>query len=268
MLILGYIASFVMGTSLGLIGAGGSILMVPILFYFFGQDAMQSTTNSLFIVGVTASIGALVKAKEGNVNLKLGALFLIPSFVGIFAARYFILPFLPNKIVSGFGMSLTKPFFVMIVFAITMIFSSWAMIRSGESSDEKSFEFNVTSFDLLAVVRKGLIVGMITGFIGAGGGFLIIPALVLLLKLPLKLAIGTSSAIVAVNSLFGFLISFSSVQTENCPLLLSVCVIGIVGMFCGQFLSLKIKGRYLKRGFGYFALLIAAWIVWDQSLKL
>ncbi|TGL93130.1 sulfite exporter TauE/SafE family protein [Leptospira barantonii] len=268
MLILGYIASFVMGTSLGLIGAGGSILMVPILFYFFGQDAIQSTTNSLFVVGVTASVGAFVKAKEGNINVKLGTLFVLPSFVGIYIAKHFILGYLPNIVVSGFGINLTKSFLVMIVFAITMVFSSWAMIHSGEFSDEKSFEFNLTSLNIFSIIRKGLIVGTITGFIGAGGGFLIVPALVLLLKFPLRLAIGTSSAIIAVNSLFGFAISSPSVRIADCPLLLTVCILGIGGMFFGQILSSRINGKYLRRGFGYFAFFIASWIVWDQGLRL
>ncbi|MGJ4754522.1 sulfite exporter TauE/SafE family protein [Leptospira kmetyi] len=268
MLILGYVASFVMGTSLGLIGAGGSILMVPILFYFFGQDATQSTTNSLFIVGVTASLGAFMKAKSGNLNLKLATLFVIPSFVGIYIARRLILPYLPDSIVSGFGFNLTKSFLMMIVFAITMIFSSWAMIRSGEPSGEESPEFRFTSLNVFSIIRKGLIVGTITGFIGAGGGFLIVPALVLLLKFPLKVAIGTSSAIIAVNSLFGFTISFTSTQIKDCPLLLTVCFLGIAGLFFGQILSRKIKARSLKQCFGYFALLIAAWIVWDQSFRL
>ncbi len=233
MLILGYIASFVMGTSLGLIGAGGSILTVPILFYFFGQNAMQATTNSLFVVGVAAFIGALINAKNGDINMKIGIFFALPSFVGIYISRNFILPSLPNTLVSTFGFILTKPLLVMTVFAIIMVFSSWAMIRSGGRSNVELSKFNPTLSDFTAIGFKGLIIGAITGFVGAGGGFLIIPALVLLLKFPIRLAIGTSLAIIAANSLFGFAISFPSVQVKDCPLLLTICVLGIGGMFLG-----------------------------------
>ncbi|AOP33634.1 sulfite transporter TauE/SafE [Leptospira tipperaryensis] len=266
--ILGYIASFLMGTSFGLIGAGGSILMVPILFYFFGQDAMRATTNSLFVVGVTAFIGALLKARSGNINVRIGILFALPSFVGIYVTRHFILTSIPDILIAGFGVTITKSLLVMSVFAIIMGFSSWAMIRSSSSSSIESSPFELNPMNFLRIGFKGLIVGAITGFVGAGGGFLIIPALVLLLKFPIKLAVGTSLAIIAGNSLFGFAISFPSVQTEDYPLLLTICILGIGGMFLGQILSSKTNERYLKRGFGYFVFLIASFILWDQGLRL
>ncbi|MBM9578111.1 sulfite exporter TauE/SafE family protein [Leptospira sp. 201903070] len=268
MLILGYIAAFLMGTSFGLIGAGGSILMVPILFYLFGQNAIQATTNSLFVVGVTALIGALIKAKSGHINLRTGFLFAMPGFVGIYIAKHFILASLPDILIHRFGFTLTKSLLVMTVFAIIMAFSSWAMIRSGSSAaEEGSPPIKATSSNFVGIGFKGLTVGAITGFVGAGGGFLIIPALALLLKFPLNVAVGTSLAIIAANSLFGFAISFSSVQFEDCPLLLTVSILGIGGMFFGQILSSKMEERYLRRGFGYFVFVAAFLILWDQSLR-
>ncbi|PJZ24430.1 sulfite transporter TauE/SafE [Leptospira hartskeerlii] len=268
MLILGYISSFIMGILLGLIGAGGSILTVPILFYFFGQDAIFATTNSLFVVGIVAFFGAIIQIKKGNTNIKGGIYFAAPSFLGIYIARYFLLPSLPNVLISNFGITLTKPLFVMIIFAIIMIFSSWAMIRSASPIVEESSKLNPFSYNFFAIGLKGLIVGMITGFVGAGGGFLIIPALVILFKFPIRQAIGTSLAIITVNSLFGFTISFGSVQNENCPLLLTICGLGISGMLLGQNLSSQMNERYLKIGFGYFTLVVSALILWDQGLKL
>ncbi|MGJ4748354.1 sulfite exporter TauE/SafE family protein [Leptospira sp. SA-E8] len=268
MLILGYISSFIMGTLLGLIGAGGSILTVPILFYFFGQDAIFATTNSLFVVGIAALVGAAIQAKKGDINIKIGMYFAIPSFVGIYIARYFLLPSLPNIIISDFGITLTKPLLVMIVFSIIMTFSSWAMIRSKNPLPEGSPKLNTISPNILSIGFKGLLVGTITGFVGAGGGFLIIPALVILLKFPIRQAIGTSLSIIAANSLFGFAISFRLEQVENCPLLLTICSLGIAGMFLGQNLSERVNERYLKSSFGYFALVVASLILWDQGLKL
>ncbi|MEI7014087.1 sulfite exporter TauE/SafE family protein [Leptospira licerasiae] len=268
MLILGYITSFIMGILLGLIGAGGSILTVPILFYIFGQDAAFATTNSMFIVGIASFVGAVIQTKKGNTNIKVGMYFALPSFIGIYIARYFLLPSIPNILISNFGITLTKSLFIMILFAILMVFSSYTMIRSGKPLPSISLKSNILSYNFLSIGFKGLIVGMITGFVGAGGGFLIIPALTILLKFPIRQAIGTSLAIIAANSLFGFAISFRSVQTENCPLLLFICGVGIAGMFLGQNLSSKINERNLKIGFGYFALAVASLILWDQGMKL
>lgn len=268
MLIAGYISSFIMGTMLGLIGAGGSILTVPILFYFFGQDANFATTNSLFVVGIAALIGAIIQTKKGDANIKVGAYFAAPSFVGIYIARYFLLPSIPNILISDFGILLTKPLFVMIIFSIIMVFSSWAMIRSDNSPTTETTNPTAVPLNIFAIGLKGLIVGLVTGFVGAGGGFLIIPSLVILLKLTIRKAVGTSLAIIAANSLFGFAISFRPVQTENCPLLLTICALGIAGMFLGQNLSSRMNERNLKIGFGYFALIVASLILWDQGQRL
>ncbi|PKA14697.1 sulfite exporter TauE/SafE family protein [Leptospira haakeii] len=268
MFILGYISSFFMGTMLGLIGAGGSILTVPILFYFFGQDAIFATTNSLFVVGIAALAGAIIQSKNGDINIKIGTYFAAPSFIGIYIARNFLLPSIPNIIISNFGITLTKPLFIMIIFSIIMVFSSWTMIRSNSSVPLEITRLNTSSANFLSIGIKGLMVGMITGFVGAGGGFLIIPALIILLKFPIKKAVGTSLVIIAANSLFGFGISFRSVQIENCPLLLTICALGIAGMFLGQKLSHKMSEKSLKSGFGYFALIIASFILWDQGLRL
>ncbi len=268
MQILGYFATFVMGTSFGLIGAGGSILMVPILFYLFRQNALEATTNSLFVVGVTALIGAWVKAKSGEIDLKIGFFFAMPSFAGIFLARQWILSSLPNSLVHMFGFTFTKSVFVMTAFAIVMLFSAWAMIRSVKAEKVKAPSFKTLSTNFWSIGLKGLIVGVITGLVGAGGGFLIIPALVFLLKFPLSLAIGTSLAIVSVNSLFGFAISLSSLQTTDFPFLFGITILGIGGMFLGQMLSAKIQERYLKKGFGYFVLTVASLILLDQGSRL
>ncbi|TGJ98348.1 sulfite exporter TauE/SafE family protein [Leptospira langatensis] len=267
MLLLGYISSFIMGTLLGLIGAGGSILTVPILFYLFGQDAVIATTNSLFIVGTAALVGAFIRIRNGDANIKVGILFIIPSFLGIYIARNLILPAIPNVLVFPFGITLTKSPLIMTVFAIVMTFSAFAMIRSNDPNSQESSKPKTEPYDFLAIGFKGLTVGMITGFVGAGGGFLIIPALVLLLKFSIRQAIGTSLAIIAANSLFGFAISFTPAQSKSCPLLLIISILGIGGMILGQTLSSKMNEKYLKSGFGYFTLAVASSILFDQGLR-
>ncbi|TGK32391.1 sulfite exporter TauE/SafE family protein [Leptospira gomenensis] len=270
MLIEGLIASFLMGTLFGLVGAGGAILTVPILVYVFEQDVLSATTNSLFVVGAAALVGALMKSIHRNVAVKAGFFFALPSFFSILLVRRFLLPFLPDILFSGFGILATKQFLIMAVFAFTMFFSAWAMIRSGNHSMSKDPQErpNPPSSHFVFVIGKGLLIGAITGFVGAGGGFLIIPALVFMLKFPIRLAVGTSLAIVAANSLFGFVISFSSVKTEDCPLLLIVSVLAVAGMLFGDALSSRMNERLLKKGFGYFVLTAAVLILYDQGARL
>lgn len=260
---LGYFAAVLMGISLGLIGGGGSILTVPILVYLFAQNPLIATTGSLFVVGSTALVGALLSARKRLIDFKTGILFSIPSFAGVFVARHLVLPNLPDVIFAQHGVTLTKALLVMGLFAMLMVLASRAMIRSGRAvnpvGDQKT--------SLLTIGMNGFLVGVTTGFVGAGGGFLIIPALVLLLKVPMKIAVGTSLAIIAANSLFGFAISMSEHHLDW-PVLLKVTAIGVLGILIGQKFSSRVNEKSLKKGFGYFVLLIGTLVLIDQLTKL
>lgn len=265
---VGFLAAIVMGISLGLIGGGGSILTVPILVYLFKQDPLIATTGSLFIVGSTAFVGAILNARKKLIDFKTGVLFAIPSFIGVFAARHFILPLIPNYIVSLGGFTLTKPLLVMGIFGIIMVLASRAMIRSGKATLETIEAASKSSkASLFTIIWQGFLIGVTTGFVGAGGGFLIIPALVLLLKLPMKTAVGTSLAIIAANSIFGFTISIGNLNFDW-PLLFKIAAIGVFGIVIGQFYSSRVNEKLLKRGFGYFVLFIGSFVILDQILKL
>lgn len=269
MFVFGSIAAVIMGISLGLIGGGGSILTVPILYYFFGQDSLTATTNSLFVVGVTALAGAIINAKKGLIDFKTGLLFALPSFAGVYVARQFIIPNIPDVLFSAGGVTLTKALLVMIAFALLMIWASRAMIRSGRQIPVPNASDAEVVPALVNVVIKGFMVGATTGFVGAGGGFLIIPALVLLLRLPMRVAVGTSLAIIAANSLFGFGISPKTVgASTDWPLLLMVCALGIAGIFVGQLYSSRVEERHLKRGFGVFVLVVGSAILIDQLVRM
>ena len=260
----GYFAALIMGLSLGLIGGGGSILTVPILVYLFSQDPLIATTGSLFVVGSTALVGAITNARKKMVDFKTGLLFAIPSFVGVFVARRFILPNLSETLYAGHGIILTKSLLVMSAFAILMVLASLAMIRSKKSQVTDTAEKQAS---LAAIIRNGFLVGITTGFVGAGGGFLIIPALVILLKLPMKIAVGTSLAIITANSLFGFAIS-TNTQPLDWRLLSIITAIGAVGIFLGQAMTASINEKLLKKGFGYFVLLVGSFVLVDQIMKL
>lgn len=261
--IAGYIASIFIGIALGLIGGGGSILTVPVLVYLFSINAVLATTYSLFIVGTTSAVGSFSYFKKGLVNIKTAIVFGIPSIAAVFLTRAFIVPAIPNEIFSIGNFIVTKSIFLMLLFAVLMIFTSYSMIKKdGAESDAVSRK---RTFNYLQIILQGLFIGFITGLIGAGGGFLIIPALVNFLKLPMKTAVGTSLVIIAINSLTGFL--FSLPQTSiQWGLLLSIAAIAIIGILIGSYLSIKINAKKLKPAFGWFVLIMGVYIIIKETI--
>lgn len=261
----GYIAFIFMGLSLGLLGGGGSILTIPILVYLFKMDPIQATSYSLLIVGSTALVGGINFLRNGQVDLKTGFIFAVPSFVGVYVTRAFVMPYLPDPILSFGSVVISKAVLIMAAFAILMLVASIKMIRPRKvsanskelSSAEKTFQLSM----------QGLFVGAITGFVGAGGGFLIIPALVVLVGMPMKLAVGTSLFIIAANSSIGVLGDLQRQTSINWLLVVTLLGIAIVGLFIGTVFSKRVSEGTLKKGFGYFVLLMGAMILFDQIHK-
>lgn len=256
--IIGYLASALIGISLGLIGGGGSILTVPVLVYLLGVNAVEATAYSLFIVGSTALVGAYPKYKQGLVNLKTALIFGIPSIIAVYLTRKFLVPAIPTELFTVGGLMITKSILMMLLFAVLMVFASVSMIKDQKvGSNQKEA---VQKFNYLMILLEGAIVGILTGLVGAGGGFLIIPALVLFTGLPMKEAVGTSLLIIAAKSLIGFTGDLGHFEM-NWNLLLIVSSIAIVGIFLGNYLSLKIDGAKLKKGFGWFVLVMGLYII-------
>jgi uncharacterized membrane protein YfcA len=255
--IFGYIASLFIGLSLGLIGGGGSVLTVPVLVYLFSVEPILATAYSLFIVGSTSLIGAIPKYREGLVNMKTAVVFGIPSIASVYLTRRIIVPAIPDNIATIAGFELTKPILFMLLFAVLMVFASYSMIVNNKKETEEEVK-QVFNYPLIMV--EGLLVGLLTGIVGAGGGFLIIPALVLLSKLPMKQAVGTSLLIIAAKSLIGFLGDLSH-TTVDWSLLSKVTGLAIVGIFVGNYFSKKIDGTILKKSFGWFVLILGIYII-------
>jgi uncharacterized membrane protein YfcA len=256
--IIGYLASALIGISLGLIGGGGSILTVPVLVYLLGVNAVEATAYSLFIVGSTALVGAYPKYKQGLVNLKTALIFGIPSIIAVYLTRKFLVPAIPIELFTVGGLMITKSILMMLLFAVLMVFASVSMIRDQKvGSNQKDV---AQKFNYPMILLEGAIVGMLTGLVGAGGGFLIIPALVLFTGLPMKEAVGTSLLIIAAKSLIGFTGDLGHFEM-NWNLLLIVSSIAIAGIFLGNYLSLKIDGAKLKKGFGWFVLVMGLYII-------
>lgn len=262
---LGYIATFLMGITLGLMGGGGSILTVPIMVYLFGFSPTVATGYSLFIVGLTALLGSALYIRKGTVDFKAGFLFAAPSIIGVNVSRGLILPKIPEIIVNFNGFPLTKGILIMTVFAALMIGASYSMIK--KNTDRKSVETQAP-LRIIPLVFQGLIVGLIAGFVGAGGGFLIIPALVLLAGLPMRVAIGTSLMIIALQSLLGFAGDIARGAQVNWPQLGIIAVIAALGITVGSAFAVSIKEQQLKGAFGWFVLIIGAAILTDQIYRL
>lgn len=259
--IIGYISASLIGLSLGLIGGGGSILTVPVLVYLIGINPVLATAYSLFVVGFSSLIGTVTYFKKGLVNLKTALIFGLPSILAVFSTRKFIIPSIPDEIFTINDFVFTKEIAVMVLFSILMILASVSMIRGRkdrEQTEEQKFNYPL-------IMIEGVVVGVLTGLVGAGGGFLIIPALVVLSKLPMKQAVGTSLLIIASKSLIGFLGDISN-YTIDWTFLLIFTSIAVSGIFIGIALSNKIPGQKLKPAFGWFVLVMGIYILGKSIL--
>lgn len=252
--LLGYVASILIGISLGLIGSGGSILAVPILVYLFNVNPQLATTYSLFIVGVTSFVGMVKHFKLGNLNLNAALFFAIPSVLSLLVVRKLILPSIPQQLFTINNIIITKDILLMLVFAVLMIAASLSMIKKRIDATPQRVEF-------IKLIFVGILVGFVTGFLGAGGGFLIIPALLFMGSLSMKQAVGTSLLIVFINSSIGFIGDVYKGIFFNYQLLVTITLIALIGMFIGTALSKKIKGDKLKPIFGWFVLVLGVFIV-------
>jgi len=258
--IIGLFASTLIGISLGLIGGGGSILTVPVLVYLFNVDPVLATAYSLFIVGLSSLVGAYPKYKSGMIDLKTAIVFGIPSILAVFLTRKVLVPAIPDSLFNIGNLEFTKALAMMILFAILMVAASVSMIRDKKDAAQK--ENGERHFNYPMILLEGAVVGVLTGLVGAGGGFLIIPALVMLSKLPMKQAVGTSLLIIAAKSLIGFTGDvMENAEQMDWTLLAVVTSLAIVGIFVGNQLSKKIDGAALKKGFGWFVLVMGIYII-------
>lgn len=257
--IFGYAAAICIGLILGLLGGGGSILSIPILVYLFHIEPVQASAYSLFIVGITSLVGAIPKYKDHLVNIRTGLLFGIPSILSIFITRKWIVASLPEVILQVDSYVLSKRIFLLGLFAVLMILASISMIRNKKEPVQKQ------QYRSFLLIVEGTLIGLLTGLIGAGGGFLIIPALVLLTGLPFKTAVGTSLFIIAINSLSGFLGDVLN-YSMDWFFLLSITALAVVGIFIGNHFAHKISTIRLRKSFGWFVLVTGIYILLRETL--
>ena len=259
--IAGWIMALVIGLTLGLLGGGGSILTVPVLVYMLGINPTVSTGYSLFIVGLSAFVGAISYYRKDLIDLKTAVVFGLPAIAGVYLSRMFVVPAIPLEIVEVGNFTLTKDIGIMVLFAVMMIAASVSMIKGRkdrEVNPERKFNYPL-------ILVEGFVVGIFTGLVGAGGGFLIIPALVILSDLPMKMAVGTSLSIIAVKSLIGFIGEVQN-HTPDWMFLLSFSALAVAGIFIGTKLSNVIRGQKLKPVFGWFVLVMGVYILGKELM--
>ncbi|GHC61930.1 sulfite exporter TauE/SafE family protein [Ulvibacter litoralis] len=262
--LFGYISALFIGISLGLIGGGGSILAVPMLAYLFSINEKVATAYSLFIVGSSALVGGIKQYFKGYVNLKVAILFGFPAIIGVTIVRHFVVPALPDVLFSINSFEFTRRMGMFGLFALLMFPAAYSMLKGKKVSPIKTTE--KVKYNYFLILIQGFILGTITGLIGAGGGFLIIPALVILANLKMKVAVGTSLIIIALNALIGFFLGDALLITIDWSFLTKVTGLSIVGIFIGSYLGNFIDGKKLKKGFGYFIIIMALFIFFMEFI--
>ena len=260
--IFGFISALIIGVSLGLIGGGGSILAVPILAYLFSLDEKVATAYSLFVVGASALVGGLKQHMKGYVDWRTAIVFGLPAIIGVTIVRYYVVPALPDVFFTVDGFEFTRRMGMFGLFAVLMIPAAFSMLKEIKDDIKKGNEGVKYNYPL--ILLEGIIVGAITGMIGAGGGFLIIPALVLLANVEMKVAVGTSLVIIAFKSLLGFFFGDALTIEIDWQFLAIFTGLSFVGIFIGSYLSNFIDGQKLKKGFGYFIFVMAIFIFYME----
>jgi uncharacterized membrane protein YfcA len=258
--IFGIAGALIIGISLGMIGGGGSILTVPVLVYLLHVEPVLATAYSLFIVGLTSLIGSISHARHGNIHYKTAIVFALPSFAAVYLTRWLIVPSLPLEWFTIGGMTITRDTGILILFALLMLFASVSMIRDSRNDTHNETGGEV-SFNIPFILLEGTVVGILTGLVGAGGGFLIIPALVLFARLPMKMAVGTSLLIIAAKSLLGFLGDIQADQNIDWTFMLGFSALSVVGIIIGAQLAKKVDGEKLKKAFGWFVLAMGLYMM-------
>lgn len=260
--VLGFIGALLIGIVLGITGGGGSILTVPVLVYVLNYNPIIATAYSLFIVGTTSAVGSIQNFRQGLVVTKTALLFAIPSVIGVYITRKFIIPRVPDTLFYFGSFELSKDTFLMLLFAIVMFFASYSMLKNSKEIEVVKGKNKQVFF----VIVKLFFVGILIGLIGAGGGFLIVPALLKIAKLPIKKAIATSLVIIAINSLFGFI---GDVETTliDWSFLLVFAAFSVVGIFIGMHIQNFINDKYLKKLLGIFVLIMSIFIIYKELLS-
>lgn len=263
MMILGSVSSILMGIVLGLIGGGGSILTVPILVYFFNFSGVTATYHSLFVVGICAAIAVIPFSYRNLVEFKTAGVFLLPAWIGVRIARRIVLPWIPKDLHFN-SLYFSKDLLILVTFGLVMVLAAFSMIRV-QSKKNNVIKGKKLTF---RIGMNGIFVGFLTGFVGAGGGFLIVPSLVNGVGLPIEKAVGTSLLIIALNSIFGFLGDWFQGSLVQWNFIIPFTGLSVIGILFGSYLNRWVPASRLKSGFGWLVLIVGSSMLFQQILTI
>jgi uncharacterized membrane protein YfcA len=260
MQVLPYIGLIIMGLIIGLMGSGGSIITIPILVYGFKIAPLLATTYSLLIVAVTSSVGVATYVKKKEYSYKIALLFVAPSLISVVITRYWLVPAIPDLLTLPGDVQVSKDHFTMLIFAMFMLAACYSMLTDNIHKPNQSLGIK-HYYGWIPV--EGIVIGFVTGLTGAGGGFLIIPSLVVLNKMPMRKAVGTSLLIISINSIVGF-ISDPQKQTIDPKIIILAILFTILGVLGGSKINSSIQPEKLKPAFGWFILIVGLVILYTE----
>ncbi len=241
------------GLMLGLLGGGGSILTVPLLVYGFGVAPKAAIATSLLVVGITSAITAIPYARRGQLCTRVGVIFGLSAMLGAYGGGW-VARFISGKV-------------LLLVFAAVMIGTALAMLRKRDGDEVGEIDSSpcqsAQKLPLFRILLDGLVVGGVTGLVGAGGGFLVVPALSLLGGLPMHAAVGTSVLVIAMKSFAGFAAYLQHVEIDY-PLAGAVTLVAVLGTFFGTLIAKRLSASRLRQGFSVFVLAMAAYLLYRE----
>ena len=272
-IVLGYGGALLTGLVLGLMGGGGALLSIPVLVYLFHIPATTATGYSLFLVGITAAFGAVQNVRKQLVDYTATLYYGVPSVITVYMLRRFVIPNLPDVMFSIGNYAVDKNHFILFVLSVVMFGAAYKMITGSTADADSETSRPVSHVKLIAYA---VAIGSFLGLVGAGGGFLMIPALVYFANLPMKKAVGTSLLLVSVNSFIGFLGDINANHALDWNFLLLFSAFSVVGVFTGIYLQHFLNGEKLKKSFGWFVLAVAVymliretfWAAWRPFMEL
>jgi len=263
--LIGFFGAFIVGLILGLIGSGGSILSVPTLVYLFGINPVTATAYSLFIVGTTSLIGSIKNLKNNLINYSTTLLFSFSAVITVYITRKYLIQLIPETIINSDFIFMSKNQLIMLLFSILMLVAGFLMIKKTPKTIVGLKQTKTIAPNKFLIFTEGSLMGFLTGLVGAGGGFIIIPILVILSNLRMKAAIATSLAIISLKSLIGFIGDIQNLKIDWI-FLLSFTLISVIGIFIGQLFSNKVPENNLKTVFGLFVIVIGLSVLYIEFI--
>lgn len=261
--ILGVFLFFLIGMTLSLLGSGGEILTIPVLVYVFGINPYWATSYSLFIMGIANWAATIDNIKKKHIFYKIGLYFAIPGLIVTFLIRRFILPIIPDIVFESEMISISKGSAIMLVFSLLIFFTAVKTLKGKAVNENSSIDFSPVKSML-----QGGGIGLVTGFAGAGGGFLIVPALFFGSKLPMRKAIATSLFIISITTSLGFLGDFNPSVHMDWPFLIYCTIASLAGVLIANTVKDKFTNKGLKLFFGYLILGLGIFVLFTEINKL